>query len=417
MQPGDTLYGIALKFNTTVLSVADENRIQDPSFIRVGQELRITQPGQLPQPASASSPEGSATVPGQAGPPQSMHYIVQPGDTLSTIAERAGTNVTDLLNINALDNPDTIFVGQALTLPVIPGAPVQMSNSPAASTPTTVPASPTVAPPTSTPVPATPTKPAGRTSNYTVQPGDTLFGVASRTGTSVDTLVTLNGLQDPAAIFVGQTLTLPEGSTQPQVATPTTVPPTATIVLATATKAPTTNTPVPPTVTKAPATNTPVPPASTATKSAAAASSTPVKQAGTATSTPPRKVTGARLPGAPTVEWPVVGGVSQYFGENGHSGLDIEQPLGRPVRAASDGTVINAVRGSDARGFYVTISHGNGWETEYQHLSKILVNVGDTVRKGQTVGEVGLTGLTTGPHLHFEVRKDGKRYDPLIYLP
>lgn len=79
--------------------------------------------------------------------------------------------------------------------------------------------------------------------------------------------------------------------------------------------------------------------------------------------------------------------------------------------------MIGAVKGGDGRGWYIDLSHVNGWGTEYQHLSKINVNPGDRVKKGDIIGEVGMTGWTTGPHLHFEVHKDGKRLNPLQYLP
>lgn len=86
------------------------------------------------------------------------------------------------------------------------------------------------------------------------------------------------------------------------------------------------------------------------------------------------------------------------------------------VKAAFDGTIVVSEKGVDARGWYIDIDHGNGWVTEYQHLGKLNVKVGDKVKKGQVIGEVGMTGASTGPHVHFEVRKDGVRLDPLRYL-
>jgi murein DD-endopeptidase MepM/ murein hydrolase activator NlpD len=69
-----------------------------------------------------------------------------------------------------------------------------------------------------------------------------------------------------------------------------------------------------------------------------------------------------------------------------------------------------------AYGYLVVLDHGGGWETRYAHLSRIDVRVGERVAQGAVVGLVGSTGASTGPHLHFEVRRDGLALDPLAYL-
>jgi len=94
-----------------------------------------------------------------------------------------------------------------------------------------------------------------------------------------------------------------------------------------------------------------------------------------------------------------------------HSGLDLAAPEGDPVRAMLAGTVITA--GYDSGyGNYIIIDHGGGLQTLYGHCSKLLCKKGDDVAKSQTIGLVGSTGNSTGPHLHVEFRKDGQRYDP-----
>ncbi|MFC5471434.1 peptidoglycan DD-metalloendopeptidase family protein [Cohnella suwonensis] len=98
-----------------------------------------------------------------------------------------------------------------------------------------------------------------------------------------------------------------------------------------------------------------------------------------------------------------------------HAGLDIGADYGDPIYAAADGTVIEAGR-SSSHGNNVLISHGNGIRTHYSHMSKILAKVGDKVRKGDIVGEVGSTGRSTGPHLHYEVIVGGEHVDPEPYL-
>ncbi|MCX7957215.1 MAG: M23 family metallopeptidase [Endomicrobia bacterium] len=94
-----------------------------------------------------------------------------------------------------------------------------------------------------------------------------------------------------------------------------------------------------------------------------------------------------------------------------HEGIDLKQKYGAVVRAASDGKVIFA-GWAEGYGNLVIIKHAKGYTTYYGHLSKIRVKIGKWVYKGQTIGNVGNTGWTTGPHLHFEVRKDGVPVDP-----
>ena len=122
---------------------------------------------------------------------------------------------------------------------------------------------------------------------------------------------------------------------------------------------------------------------------------------------------------------PVEGGrYSSYFGYRNnpithkyafHTGLDIAVPTGTAIRAAYGGTV--RLVGEDGRsGKYVTISHDDGYETFYCHCSETLVTEGTVVRAGEAVAKVGATGWATGPHLHFEIRKNGTKLDPLQIL-
>jgi murein DD-endopeptidase MepM/ murein hydrolase activator NlpD len=117
--------------------------------------------------------------------------------------------------------------------------------------------------------------------------------------------------------------------------------------------------------------------------------------------------------------WPAPGAVSSHFGPRGHAhhdGIDIAAPEGTPVRAALDGTVVyvGSLRGY---GKVVILAHDDGLTTVYAHNSKNLVNPGARVRRGTVIASVGQTGRTTGPNLHFEVRKNNLARDPLVYLP
>jgi murein DD-endopeptidase MepM/ murein hydrolase activator NlpD len=95
-----------------------------------------------------------------------------------------------------------------------------------------------------------------------------------------------------------------------------------------------------------------------------------------------------------------------------HHGVDYGAPYGSPVYAVAEG-VVKRAGWMGGYGKAVIIRHSNGFETLYGHLSSILVKVGDRVEQGRMIGRVGSTGLSTGPHLHFEVRKDGKLVNPL----
>jgi len=98
-----------------------------------------------------------------------------------------------------------------------------------------------------------------------------------------------------------------------------------------------------------------------------------------------------------------------------HEGLDFTANTGTPIRAAADGIVSEATNTHDY-GNLVKIQHGSGLGTLYAHASKLLVKAGERVVKGQVVAEVGSTGRSTGPHLHYEIRLNGESLDPRKYL-
>ena len=98
-----------------------------------------------------------------------------------------------------------------------------------------------------------------------------------------------------------------------------------------------------------------------------------------------------------------------------HTGLDFRAATGDPVRATANGKVVSA-GWAGGYGRMVEIDHGNGLSTRYGHLSEIGVKVGDQIKIGQVIGEVGSTGRSTGPHLHYETRIDGEAVDPQKFL-
>lgn len=102
---------------------------------------------------------------------------------------------------------------------------------------------------------------------------------------------------------------------------------------------------------------------------------------------------------------PISGGRKSQ-GVHGHNGVDLAAPVGTPIVAAADGKVILSRTGGYNGGYgtYVVISHSNGTQSLYAHMAANNVSVGDMVKQGEVIGSIGMTGKTTGPHIHFEIR-------------
>lgn len=98
-----------------------------------------------------------------------------------------------------------------------------------------------------------------------------------------------------------------------------------------------------------------------------------------------------------------------------HEGIDVSAPMGAPVVAPASGIVITVTRQS-GYGLVLELNHGNGMITKYAHLSRIGVKQGQRVTRGEVVANVGNTGLSTGPHLHYEIRLNGRVVDPLTFV-
>lgn len=98
-----------------------------------------------------------------------------------------------------------------------------------------------------------------------------------------------------------------------------------------------------------------------------------------------------------------------------HAGIDMAGPIGEPIYASADGVVHTSGWGG-AYGNMIDIGHGRGIATRYGHLSRVLVRAGDRVKKGEVIGHMGSTGRSTGSHLHYEVRIDGRAVDPMPFL-
>ncbi|HYO89077.1 MAG TPA: LysM peptidoglycan-binding domain-containing protein [Candidatus Limnocylindrales bacterium] len=203
VQPGDNLFRIALRFNTTVQAIATANNIANPNLIFAGQTLII--------PTGTTPPPTPPATPGQP-----VIYVVQPGDFLARIARQFNTTVSAIVAANNIANPNLIFPGQQLIIPVGGTVPPPVATSQPA---TSVPA--TSVPPTQSP---------GGTTTYVVQPGDTLGSIARRFGTTVTAIAQANNIVNPNLIFTGQVLIIPTGgavvpTAPPPGPGPTAVPP------------------------------------------------------------------------------------------------------------------------------------------------------------------------------------------------
>ncbi len=131
-----------------------------------------------------------------------------------------------------------------------------------------------------------------------------------------------------------------------------------------------------------------------------------------------------RLDHTPSI-WPTEGWTSRGFGiqfdpftgqEQMHSGMDIANRIGTPITAPACGRVIDVGGVTPGLGIAIVIDHGFGYQTRYGHLSKALVKVGQNVNRGDLIAYMGSTGHSTGPHLHYEVVKDGRTVDPRNFI-
>jgi hypothetical protein len=130
-----------------------------------------------------------------------------------------------------------------------------------------------------------------------------------------------------------------------------------------------------------------------------------------------------RLSHTPSI-WPTTGWLSRGYGmkydpftgyKQMHRGIDVANHRGSPIIAPADGRISSIGRNSEM-GKTIVINHGYGFKTRFGHLSEIKVKRGQTVKRGEVIGLMGSTGYSTGPHLHYEVIRNGKFYNPMNYI-
>ncbi|MFI4986311.1 MAG: peptidoglycan DD-metalloendopeptidase family protein [Alphaproteobacteria bacterium] len=382
--------------------------------------------------AAPAPPPAAPAAAAAAGAPDTV--IVQPGDSVYSLARRNHAPIRSIIEANHLEAPYVLRPGQQLLVP-----------------------HPQV---------------------HVVEAGDTLYGVAQRHSVDASELVRVNGLTPPYRLILGQLLILPGKVTSEQPAAPAAAqadvrhvellppPPPAAAEGATA------GAPLPPTAAEEIAASTnqgsgkggvtavPLAPpqapgqttgAAALPSTAAAAPALPPAAAGAkpalpevdeedvsepaaAPLTPPvppgAKVAALTPPGAVPAGpggasggrffWPVHGKIVSPYGakEGGlfNDGINIAVKEGTGVAAADDGIVVYA--GNEIRGFgnLVLVKHANGWMTAYAHNAALLVKRGEQVRRGQAIARAGSSGNVPTPQLHFEIRRGSHPVDPMKYL-
>jgi len=332
-------------------------------------------------------------------------HVVEPGDTLSGLAARYDTTVTALRERNGLSG-DLLGVGTRLKLPgaagwtsrIVPAGVAWPDLASELGLPETLlrEANPLLAEPTGAQVRVPPA--VGHLA--TPRAGEDLIAFAARLGVPPGAIVERNGLQPPYPVEAGVPLLAP----------PTSVVSEAAEVEEGAAEG-----------IAAEGIGGPVDLGAAPAVASHAALREPALAAlaeildGRALM-PPDDDFAWPLPGAARVTsrfgWRNV----SVAGNRYHVGLDLGAPTGTPVLASLDGTVLRT-GWMGAYGYAVYVGHADGFETRYAHLSSIAVEPGQRVARGSAIGRVGSTGASTGPHLHFEIRRAGRALDPLTVLP
>jgi murein DD-endopeptidase MepM/ murein hydrolase activator NlpD len=443
--------------------VSVANLPDEPVQAKIPQDVPPKRATARPSPAvgatAAVVPGGTASAGQAAGPARAGQTIdVAPGDTLYRLSSQHRVSISDLMAANNLQNP-ALKPGQKLIIPAATSVPMnrvptraeatakanqqaQQSMRPAGEGASAAPVTAaTIATPVGTaPVASVPAAAPG--GNYTVQPGESFYGVARKHKVKAEELAQVNGITDVAKIKQGQVLKIPgPGVVAAAPATPAAAvntAPGATAPLAPHAAAPHSAAPQgkigaagtkvaalgstsPGTMVSAPATadkSAAVDPAETA--AAAKGRAEPAKPHGATPASTQVSAPAVAAGGAASFRWPVKGKVITNFGprEDGthNDGINISVPAGTDVQAAEGGTV--AYAGNELKGYgnLVLIRHDENWVSAYAHNDQLLVKRGDKIKRGQIIAKAGKSGTVEQPQVHFELRQGSKPVDPMKHL-
>ncbi len=343
---------------------------------------------------------------------------VSEGDTLYSLSRRYGISERNILAANSLDKPSDIRPGQRIFIPPVtyrPGDNVPSLNSANNGSSRVA----TNGPITTSQLPS-PSSPR-TASSYTIQPGDTLYSIARHNNVTANELVRANSLESPNSIRVGQRLVIP-GENSPQRTTVAQTQQTSNMTVPTSRPA---NQRVA-SIGANDATSVPVPttrPAYQSNRSTAQAqpqSPAPTRVASARPTGPTESLPEPEAMSSSQFRWPVRGRVISGFGKKPdgakNDGINIAVPAGTSIKAAENGVV--AYAGNELEGFgnLILIRHQNEWVTAYAHASRVLVQRGDKVRRGQIIAQAGQTGSVDRPQLHFELRQGSQPIDPAPHM-
>ena len=428
VQPGDTLTAIARAHGISERTLATTNHLSDPDWIRVSDSLNVpSAPSSVPgntqlagtvktpsspvsQPSVAQSPMALPSVQQVAIAPQTQDYRVGLGDTVAQIAKAHNVPLSTLVDANHLSDPNIIFVGQVLRLPDAPAAAEPIAVKPQAMA---------IAPRMAISA-VQPAEPSSAQSEILGSPDaaqaapryvENLLAEVRALRAKHQADVAVRPAQQPVMVTarreavsnpVALRSTAPQMSPQSRVQQPTAQQSTA----------------------QQPADGSTL----VATASISSENYAPLRQPVIGRTVSPE------LPPLPGAEaflpeglrsngyiWPARGLLTSGYGWRWgrmHAGIDIAADVGTPVYAAANGVVEYSDWNSGGYGNLVDVRHPDGSLTRYAHLSRSLVREGQQVRQGEQIAEMGSTGYSTGPHLHFEVHpKDEGAVNPIAYLP